>query len=197
MFYMKKIMMVLAVVSATMTVKAQTQKNWYLIGGDISKINVDFQKKRTSFDFQVTPKAAWFIKDDIALGGYVNLGIFTTKGSTTFSYGAGPLGRYYFSNAEVKSVMKKTRWFAEANIGISGLNTKTAGVSTNTNGLGYGFGPGLAYFVNQNIALEGLLKYNGSVGFGNSTTTNGLGFGLGLQIYLPKSKLKSMVKEMK
>lgn len=193
---MKKCMMVLAVAAMAMGAKAQTQKNWYLIGANLSNIGLDLQKHNTSFSFQVTPKAAWFIKDNLAVGGEVDLGIETAKGYTNFSYGIGPLARYYFSSKEV-SVLKKTTFFGEANIGIAGNNVKSNGTSVNTNGLGYGFGPGLAYFVNQNIALEALLKYNGSVGFGNSTTTNGLNFGLGLQIYLPKSKLKAIAKDVK
>ena len=94
--------------------------------------------------------------------------------------------------------MKKTRWFAEANVGIFGSNTKVSGSpSVNTNGLGIGFGPGLAYFLNENIALEVLAKYNLTVGFGNATTNNGLNIGIGFQIHLPKAKLKAMKADVK
>lgn len=68
---------------------------------------------------------------------------------------------------------------------VYGSNTKVSGgATTNTNGLGVGIGPGFAYFLNQNIALEVLAKYNLTVGFGNSTTINSLNLGLGFQIHL-------------
>ena len=45
------------------------------------------------------------------------------------------------------------------------------------------------YFITPNVALEALLKYNGTFGAGSS---NGLGFNLGFQIHLPSGKLKQM-----
>ncbi|MEJ7587937.1 MAG: hypothetical protein WKI04_10295, partial [Ferruginibacter sp.] len=62
--------------------------------------------------------------------------------------------------------------------------------------LGIGIGPGIAYFLNQNIALEVLPKYNLTVGFGNATTTNALNISIGFQIHLPKSKLKAMKEDV-
>ena len=86
----------------------------------------------------------------------------------------------------------------EANVGIYGSNTKVTGVSSiSTNGLGIGFGPGIAYFLNGNIALEALVKYNLTLGFGNSTTNHGLNIGIGFQIHLPKAKLKAMKNDIK
>ncbi len=197
---MKKIYLVTLTLAGMLFVtsaKAQTQKDWYIIGSDISKIGLDFQKNNTTFSFAITPKVAWFIKDNVALGGFVDLGLQTGKGYTQFNYGIGPLGRYYFTSSDI-ATPRKTRLFAEANVGIFGQNTKVNGNdNVSTNGLGFGFGPGAAYFINQNIALESLLKYNGTVGFGNATTNNALNFSLGLQIHLPKSKLRSMAKEMK
>ncbi|MEO7047155.1 MAG: outer membrane beta-barrel protein [Ferruginibacter sp.] len=195
---MKKIALAIVILAGfSFASKAQTQKDWFLIGSDISDIGLNIQKGNTAFSFAVSPKVAWFIKDNFALGGQVNLGINTKKGSTDFNYGIGPLARYYFGSKDV-STPKKTRLFGEANVGIFGQNTKVTGSSSyNTNGLGFGIGPGVAYFINENIALEGLVKYNGTVGFGNSTTVNAVNFNLGLQIYLPKTKLKSMAKEMK
>jgi len=86
----------------------------------------------------------------------------------------------------------------EANIGIYGSNTKVSGASSvNTNGLGIGFGPGIAYFLHENIPLEALAKYNLTVGFGNSTTNHRLNISIGFQIHLPKAKLKAMKNDIK
>lgn len=194
---MKKITLSLATLLVfSLATKAQTERNWFLIGSDISDIGLNLQKGNTAFSFAVSPKVAWFIKDNFALGGQVDLGINTAKGYTQFNYGIGPLARYYFTSKDA-ATPKKTRIFAEANVGIFGQNTKVSGSSSyNTNGLGFGIGPGLAYFINENIALEGLVKYNGTVGFGNTTTNNAINLNIGFQIYLPKAKIKSVAKEM-
>lgn len=195
---MKKLTLLsLAFVVFGFAASAQTEKNYYLIGSDLANINVNFQKGNTGFGIGISPKVAWFIQDNLAVGAAVDLGLKTSKGFTSSTYGVGPLVRYYFPTKDV-SIMKKTRVFGEANVGIFGQNTKVSGSpSVNTNGLGFGFGPGVAYFLNKNISLESLLKYNGTVGFGNSTTNNALNFTLGFQIYLPQSKLKAMRNETK
>lgn len=158
-------------------------------------MSLNLQKGNTAFSFNVQPKVAWFIKDNLALGGQVIAGVNTSNGYTAFNYGIGPLARYYTGSSA--NNIKKSRLFFEANAGIFGQNVKVTGSpSTNTNGFGLGIGPGYTYFVNQNVALEGLVKYNLHVGFGNSTTNNAITLGIGFQIYLPKAKVHSEVKSM-
>jgi hypothetical protein len=90
--------------------------------------------------------------------------------------------------------LRHARFFFEANAGIEGTNPASG---DNTNGLGLGIGPGLAYFITPNVGLEGLLKYQGIVGFGSETTSSALILSLGLQIYLPTARIKARVEEMK
>lgn len=193
---MKKIMFILPVfIFFSLASNAQTQKGWYLIGGDLADMGLDLQSGNTAFSFSVQPKVAWFISNNFAVGGQVIAGVNTSNGYTAFNYGIGPLARYYLPSKETNR--KNSRIFFEGNVGIVGQNVKVTGSpSTNTNGLGIGIGPGYAYFINQNIALEALAKYNLNVGFGNSTTNNSLTLGVGFQIYLPQSKVKSEMKGM-
>ena len=199
---MKKIYLALLVAVSFITsdVAAQTQKGWFIIGGDVANINVGFQKDNSSFGFDFTPRVAWFLRDNVAVGLSALLGVNSQKinsiTTTNLNYGIGPVARYYFTGRALESV-RKTRWFADANIGINGSNTKTGQASVSTNGLGIGFGPGLAYFINQNIAFEALVKYNLIVGFGNSTTDNSLNIGVGFQIHLPGSKVRSLKNDVK
>ncbi|GAA4746271.1 hypothetical protein [Flavisolibacter ginsenosidimutans] len=192
---MKKIFLFALSVSAAGTIpsNAQLQKGSVLIGGDLAGFDLGLNEGST-FTMNLTPKAAWFVRDNLALGGYVDFGLATAKGAgTNVSYGVGGLGRYYFPTADV-NVAKSTRFFTEANIGIQGVNTPGG---NSTNGLGLGFGPGLAYFVTNNIALETLLKYNGILGFGSNATSSRLSLNLGFQIYLPGSKVRSEMDKMK
>lgn len=194
---MKKIcsfflLMILFIINAN----AQTQKNWYIIGGNLSNLGLNFQEGNTQFSLDLTPKIAWFIRNNFALGAEVTFGLNTARGYTQIDYGVGPIARYYIPAGDI-AVPRKTRFFIEANVGLSGQNVKTDGVSTSTNGLGVGFGPGLAYFIIPNIALETMLKYNLNVGFGNSTTNNAVDISLGFQIYLSRTKLNSIKNQIK
>ncbi len=180
---MKKITLLtaLAMIVFGITAKAQIQKGNVLLGGDLANINLGLDNSKV-FNFNVSPKAAWFIQDNVALGGYVNLGVQTAKYTNTiFTYGVGALGRYYTGNDV--AVLRHGRFFGEANLGIGGVNVSDGG--GNTNGLDFGFGPGFAYFVTPSVGLETLLKYNGVGGFGNAGYQSTLTLNFGLQVYLP------------
>ncbi|WP_462265024.1 hypothetical protein [Mucilaginibacter sp.] len=171
---------ILAVVF-TLSASAQIQKGNVLLGGDLADIRLGLDNSKV-FQFNVTPKAAWFVEDNVAVGAYVNLGVLTAhNSSTTFTYGVGTFGRYY-TGTDVE-VLRHGRFFGEANIGIGGVNVSDGG--GNTNGLNFGFGPGFAYFVTPSVGLETLLKYNGVGGFGNAGYQSTLTLNFGLQVYLP------------
>ena len=116
--------------------RSQTQKGWFIIGSNVSNMRFDFQEGNTNFNFELTPRAAWFIQDNFAVGAEVLLGVNTSTGYNQFNYGVGPVGRYYFPTTAPADNVARTRWFLDANAGIFGSNTKVSGEpSTNTNGL--------------------------------------------------------------
>ena len=159
---------------------AQIQKGNVMIGADLANLNFIFGGGG-AFQAQLNPKVAFFIKDNLAIGAMVDFGLATAKGAgTTVQYGVGPLVRYYVNDPKM-DVLKHGRLFFEGNAGIQGVNV---GHGSNTNGLGFGVGPGYAYFITRNIGLETLLKYNGTVGFGSEPYKSQLGLNLGFQIYL-------------
>lgn len=180
------------------SVKAQVQRGYYLIGGDIANFSLGLSDGNP-FNMTITPKVAWFTSDNLAVGGFVDIGVSSAEGAgTTFTYGVGPLARYYFGTADVNtastSARRSSRFFVEGTAGLQGVNVSNG---SSTNGLGIGIGPGLAYFVNQNIALEGLLKYTKAFGFGN--TGNGasiLQLGIGFQIYLPRGTVRNQANKL-
>jgi len=158
-----------------------------MVGGNISNMSLGLDDGG-AFSMTLSPKAAWFIRNNIALGGYIDFSLTAAKGiSPSTNYGVGALGRYYINDPEV-NILRKTRFFGEATVGIEGYNPS---VGDNTNGLGLSAGPGIAYFITPNISLEALAKYRGIVGFGSSPASSNLVFGLGFQIYLSQTKLES------
>lgn len=185
---MKNYCILLVVAMATFGIKAsaQIQEGNILIGGNITNINLGLNDPKI-LSAQVTPKVAWFVKDNLALGGYVDFGIETAKNSNTITnYGVGLLGRCYLGK-EVE-VVKHSRFFGEITAGFGGVNVSDG---DNTNGLNIGAGPGFAYFITPNIGLETLLKYNSLIGLGSTPYQGNLNLSFGFQIYLPYKSTKT------
>lgn len=189
---MKKNIVVLtcALLIGSFSLHAQLQRGNVLVGGDITNLHFTLNSSK-SFAITIDPKAAWFIRDNVALGAYFNFDLATAKDQgTSTGYGIGALGRYYFSSKQV-DILKSTHFFVEANAGIQGANAAHGGGSTN--GLGFGIGPGLAYFVLPSVSLEALLKFQSIVGFGSNVSTNDIALGIGFQIYLPNKKVNQLM----
>lgn len=175
-------------------VKAQIQRGNLLVGADIANFNLSLNKGG-HFEMLINPKLAFFIKNNLAIGPYINVHLETTKGAgTDIDYGVGLLGRYYINDSSI-NLLKHGRFFLEANAGIEGSNPSNARDLDNTNGLGLGAGPGFAYFITENIGLETLLKYNGIIGFGSDPTSSSLNLSFGFQIYLGRGSTRAIMRD--
>ena len=179
------------------TANAQIQEGNWMVGSSLLTSNFGLNTG-AGYNIAIQPKAAYFIKDNVALGGYVNLGISkVTKGSPTrFDYGVGALGRYYVSPGEagVDNLLNHGRWFFEGNLGVGGSSVENG---NSTTGLDFGVGPGYSYFITPNIGVEGLVKYVGQSGFGNEGLNSNITFNVGFSIFLPTSKGKEVINEVK
>ena len=196
---MKKLFFGAIVVAAGLfsTAKAQIQEGNWMVGSSLISSNFGLNTGG-GYNIAIQPKAAYFIKDNVALGGYVNLGFNkVTKGTPTeFTYGVGALGRYFISPGEagVDNLLNHGRWFFEGNVGVGGRSVENA---DSTTGLDFGVGPGYSYFITPNIGVEGLVKYVGQAGFGNEGLNSAITFNVGFSIYLPTSKAKDIARDVK
>lgn len=174
---------------------AQIQKGNWMVGSSLLSSNFGLNTGG-GYNISIQPKAAYFIDDNVAIGGYVNLGINkVTNGSPTeFTYGVGGLGRYFLSPGEkgVDNLLQHGRWFFEGNLGLGGRSVENG---NSTTGFDFGVGPGYSYFITPNIGVEGLLKYNGQAGFGNEGLNSVLSFNVGFSIYLPSSRAKAALQD--
>src|SRR5258705_12946445 len=121
---MKRTLILIAIICTIQagTVKAQIQRDNFLVGGDIANFDLGL-RKGSVFTIRIDPKLAFFIHDNVALGGYIDLGLIRFRGSTTFEYGVGVLSRYYFPGGNNDDdLLRHSRFFAEANVGFTGEN---------------------------------------------------------------------------
>ncbi|SIS75535.1 hypothetical protein [Chryseobacterium gambrini] len=196
---MKKLIFtgIMAVAGLAGTMNAQIQKGNWLVGSSLISSNFGLNTGG-GYNIAIQPKGAYFIEDNLAVGGYVDLGFNkVTNGSPTeFTYGVGALGRYFLSPGEkgVDNLLNHGRWFLEGNAGIGGRSVENA---DSTTGFDFGVGPGYSYFITPNIGLEGLVKYRGRAGFGSEGLNSNITFNLGFSIYLPTSKAKQIANDVK
>ncbi|WP_370899620.1 hypothetical protein [Chryseobacterium gossypii] len=196
---MKKLILtgILAVAGLATSMNAQIQKGNWLVGSSLISSNFGLNTGG-GYNIALQPKGAYFVEDNLAVGGYVDLGFNkVTKGSPTeFVYGVGALGRYYLSPGEkgIDNLLHHGRWFFEGNVGIGGRSVEDG---DSTTGLDFGAGPGYSYFITPNIGIEGLVKYKGRAGFGSEGLNSNITFNVGFSIYLPTSKAKQVINEVK
>lgn len=196
---MKKLILsgILAVAGLATTANAQIQRGNWMVGSSILSSNFGLNTGG-GYSIALQPKAAYFVEDNVAVGGYVNLGFSkVTNGSPTrFDYAVGGLGRYYLSPGEkgVDNLLNHGRWFFEGNLGVGGSSVENG---NSTSGLDFGVGPGYSYFITPNIGIEGLVKYQGQAGFGNEGLNSNITFNVGFSIYIPTSKGRDVVNDVK
>ncbi|MFN8252071.1 MAG: hypothetical protein U0V75_09335 [Ferruginibacter sp.] len=196
---MKKLFLVISGITCIgFIANAQTKKGDKMVGvsfGSVSYTNSDskttysntptiYNSDGSSFSISVNPNVAWFIQDNLAVGGGVSVSFYTSKSnssntsSTTTSESKynqpsvyiGPLARYYFGGSS------KGMPFAQLNIqyGISGgkSESKTStGASSETTtkpkgdwnaGLSFGY----EHFITSNVGFFGSIGFN----YGKSKT---------------------------
>lgn len=181
---MKKILLASALGLFGMA-NAQLQKGNWMVGSDLMGM-----KFTNGLDIRVNPKAAYFIHDRWAIGAGVALSVQKPNGTSTTqtNWSIAPFTRYYFTSTEIDSMLKNGAFFGEGSAGFGGNNS--SGGDT-TNGVQLGIGAGYAYFITNNVSVEGLLKLGTTVGGGNKSGDADLTLGVGFNIYLPTSTVRS------
>ncbi len=112
--------------------------------------------------FTVSPRAAYFLTDNISLGvalGYTSIKEEAplTEDVTTSVFEAGVFGRYYFMPSSQFSL------FGQLGVGYQTLKEEQGDFEDKSNGFNVGLAPGISYFVSEHFALEatfGILGYN-------------------------------------
>jgi len=184
-----------------------TQKGSWMLGSNLvvgelafGSISSDYEMEGV-YNVSLDPRAGYFVKDNLMVGGMLNVNFngnsFGAKDyfnrHHTQSIGLGVFARKYFGKAAEKDgSMRRTRFFVEAGAGYNkgwasyyiDANTKEhATFSTGS----FHLMPGVNYFFNKNIALEGGIHMSHTGGSSNVIgNANRVGINLGLQIFMGK-----------
>lgn len=153
----------------------------------------------SGYNLGLSPKIGYFLNDDFVVGAIVNLGYDNEAGddaetSNTFTYGLQGFSRFYLTPADLDLAddVPTGQFFIETNAGLAGRNIE--GGDT-TNGFAFGFGPGYSLFLNDNVALDASVKYNGLTGAGSDNYTHSLGINLGIQVFLPRGQAEDTINQ--
>ena len=155
--------------------------------------------ENSGYNIGVSPKIGYFLNDDFVVGAIVNLGYDNEEGqdaetSNTFTYGVQGFSRFYLTPADVDldDDVPAGQFFIETNAGLAGINV-TDGPTTN--GFTFGFGPGYSLFLNDSVALDASVKYNGLTGAGSDNYTHSLGINLGIQVFIGRDTAENTVQQ--
>jgi hypothetical protein len=161
------------------TTKAQTSKGDWLIGG---LLELNTAKNNTTVEF--SPNAGYFLLDNFALGAKLVISYNELGDLNVTSFGMGPFARYYFSEKNIKP-------FVAADFDYQNQKFKTSIGSSTENAFNFFLGGGVAFFINENVAVETLLGYRHTK-VKEEEGNGGVNFKVGFQVYLNRHQVKSV-----
>lgn len=153
------------------------------------------------FNVGISPKVGYFLNENFLVGAAINLGFSKSpeddEGDAveTFGYGLQGLTRFYITPGDLgaNGLPPRSRFFVENNLGMSGLAINNG---PSTIGFAFGFGPGIAYFLTENVALEATMKYNGLLGKRTEDYQNSIGLNIGIQVFLDREKRDDIIERV-
>lgn len=166
----------LLTVSFAAFVNAQTDKGDWMVGGGLLLNTTEGNK---SFSFM--PNVGHFFAKGFVAGAEMTIATSRFGEVRTTTLGVGPYVRYYF---ELKEPTFKP--LIHAGFNVLSIRTKPPGETETARS--FLFGLGGAYFINDNVAIDGLLGYNHTK-VENVSGEGGLLFRIGFQVHLLGSEV--------
>ncbi len=160
-------------------VSAQTEKGDWLVGG---LLDLNTAKNSTTFNF--SPNAGYFLANNLAIGGNLVFAYDKLGDLKVTTFGIGPFVRYYFTDDKVRPFFAGDMAFEKRKIEqAAGSNTEDA--------FSWFLGGGAAFFINENVAVDGLLGYAHSK-VSDEDGSGGLRLRVGFQVYINRSQVQSV-----
>ena len=181
---MKTCILLLSLI-ATFAASAQTQKGHWLVGSELASADASFYTGNNelldNIGISLHPRAGYFVRDNFAIGARLTLAASFGSGSASYSLGVQPFARKYFGKKQVKIL-------GEAGAGY--VHHISTGSSNGTQHYKYvtaHLGPGLAYFITPNIALESSLLLQAATRVEGLWVNYSPRISMGFLVYLQKN----------
>ncbi|MFN0014537.1 MAG: outer membrane beta-barrel protein [Saprospiraceae bacterium] len=147
------------------SLSAQTQSGSIMIGG-----NAGFTSSDGTTDIEIAPMLGFFVMDQLAVGAALSFANTSSDLGDATGIGIGPFVRYYFMGEG------KARVFGQANFDWISIKSGDQDAVTGT---GFGGGAGVSIFLNDHVAIDGLVGYTSrSIGEGDAVGSFGIQFGV-------------------
>ena len=174
---MKKLIVGIFLMSLTFSFFAQTNKGDRLVGGTVNFGTQFFEDQDNVTFLNLNPNYGKFIVDNFAVGINPGIGFLKIDQFTSTTASLLPFGRYYFGKPEVIQfyVDVKGGWYIER------VRNQNQGGSDTDSAFQILFGPGVAFYLNENVSLDLLINYEY---IGGIFEDKRLRFNFGFQIYL-------------
>jgi hypothetical protein len=158
---------------------SQTRQDDWMLGGNL-RVNT----ARNSSQFEFSPSVGYFLLEGLAIGARMSvenekLGTNRVKG-----LGFGPFARYYFGS-------EKLLPFFEGAFDFSNRKYETGSLATTEQAFSIFGGGGVAIFLNESVALEGIFGYR-NTRVKNQSGNGGLNLRVGFQIYLNRGQVEGV-----
>lgn len=192
---MKKLFLASMIVIYAITTNAQTQPGKFFISGS-TQLNATFVNGKQEYSGQTSnyhytqlsfqSSAGYFIVENFALGLSANWTYSKSDSYSNSLFTLGPVARLYLSSTNVKP-------YLVGNIGGAFERQKETSSVYNSdvkyNGLAYGAGLGIAYFINEKVSFDVQAGYQGfslknTDDSSYRTSTNNIVINLGFSICL-------------
>lgn len=159
---------------------SQTEKGVLLVGGTAAMSN-EFSEGDDRFSFNLIPNLGLFVDNDVAVGLSVGLSYQKRGDFNSRAVNFSPFGRFYIGMSE------KAKFLLEAGFGLfySKSTSILNGDPISNDGFLVRGGPGIAFFLNESIAIEGILAYQK---FGGDFDSSDIGLSIGVQAYLSRGE---------
>ncbi len=178
---MKKILIVLTLLTGVCNLHAQTAKNDWMVGGNF-RLNTSDNNTQIAF----TPNAGLFIVENLAFGGNFSLA-YTKSGNNKYTtFGIGPFLRYYFTTES-----QAVRPVIHGSFNFLSNKQKIGNLSSTTSGTNFFIGGGAAMFISKNVSIDALMGYDRTK-YKNFSGSGGFAFNIGFQVYLLKDQVEKV-----
>ncbi len=158
---------------ACIQLQAQTQQGSMMIGGNAGFANSS-QGDFSTTVVSINPSIGYFVIDKLAVGASLGISFFSGDLFEGTSFGVGPFARYYFTDGS------NIRPFGQAGFDWSSFKPKEGDSQSNT---GFDIGVGASLFLNDHVAIDGIIGYNSMKADGEDDSTNTFGITFGVQAF--------------